>query len=196
MDDVLLEAKSLTLTVGQKKLLQEMNFVFFQTGTVVLEGQNGSGKSSLLKEIYFRSQRSEDWKWKETPQKISYLSHELGLYTSLSLLENLEFFLGEKVARSKNSEDLLKKFKLEKRLYDPISTYSRGMKQKAALMRVLLSDSQVILLDEPYTGLDAESSLILTNELNKLGKEKLIILVLHGRVDGLVVREHIRLGRG
>ncbi|MCZ8343886.1 MAG: ATP-binding cassette domain-containing protein [Leptospira sp.] len=196
MDDVLLEAKSLTLTVGQKKLLQEANFVFFQSGNVVIEGQNGSGKSSLLKEIYFRSHRSEVWKWNGVPQKISYLSHELGLYTSLSLWENLEFFLGEKIARSEKSEELLKKFKLEKRIWDPISTYSRGMKQKSALMRILLSEARILLLDEPYTGLDVESSEILTNELNRISKQKLILLVLHGMVNGLTIRDRIQLGKG
>lgn len=194
MVDVLFEAKSLTLTVGQKKLIQEANFCFFETGLVSVEGENGAGKSSFLKEIYFNARNSKQWEWRTGKKTISYLGHELGLYTSLSLEENLNYFLGENSLRSEQTRLLLQKFKLQKRIWDPVSTFSRGMKQKSALLRILLGDAPILLLDEPFTGLDLASSKILIEELNILSKSKLIILVLHGQREGLNISDTILLG--
>lgn len=180
MNRMLLETKGLTITVGEKTLLKEVNLSFFETGLFAVLGENGAGKSTLLKKIYHDSLTSPEWSWPQGKKKIAYLGHELGFYSSLSLEENLDYFAHLDGFHSMERRlELLRLFRLEKRIWDPIHFFSRGMKQKVAIMRVLLSSADVILFDEPYTGLDSESSLVLSSLLSEEKKSKLILVVLH-----------------
>ncbi|MDF3819039.1 ATP-binding cassette domain-containing protein [Leptospira sp. 96542] len=186
MDEVLLESQSLSITVGEKTILKEVSIRFFRTGLCIFEGDNGAGKSTLLKEIYHKAKYSQLWHWPLGVKTITYLGHELGLYTSLSLEENLEYFLGleggvqlvqKQIPKQKF---LLESFHLDKRRFDPVYMFSRGMKQKVALMRCLLSKSEILLFDEPFTGLDQKSVDALVRQLNEESKTRLVIIVLHG----------------
>ncbi|MCG6169066.1 ABC transporter ATP-binding protein [Leptospira sanjuanensis] len=113
--------------------------------------------------------------------RISYLGHELGLYTSLSLEENLRYFLS--IARiefpKEKVESLLRSFKLWSRREDPIFTFSRGMKQKAALVRALLTGADLILLDEPFTALDRSGLETAIRLLEEHSKNAAVLMVTH-----------------
>ncbi|TGL37200.1 ABC transporter ATP-binding protein [Leptospira perdikensis] len=198
MNQTLLETKALTINVGEKVLLREINLSFFQTGLVAVLGENGAGKSTLLKEIYHHSPSSAKWKWNQGKKKLAYLGHELGFYSSLSLEENLDYFakLDEKAPDLEKQTKILEAFRLQKRIWDPIHTFSRGMKQKAAILRVLLSSADIILFDEPYTGLDADSSKIFTELLNLESKSRLILIVLHSIPEGLQCTSQLKMEKG
>jgi len=125
---------------------------------------------------------------KEIPishNSISYLGHELGLYNSLSLLENLQFFhsIAEIPIEWKQVEDWVHKFQLQLRWDDPIYTLSRGMKQKVALIRALIPSSHLLLLDEPFTGLDQKSNLEIREILKEISTEATILAVVHEEED-------------
>ncbi|PJZ45414.1 ABC transporter ATP-binding protein [Leptospira brenneri] len=198
MNQTLLETKALTISVGEKVLLREINLSFFKTGLVAVLGENGAGKSTLLKEIYHHSHSSPKWTWNQGKKKLTYLGHELGFYSSLSLEENLDYFSkldGREPDLSKRKE-LLEAFRLQKRIWDPIHTFSRGMKQKVAILRVLLSSADLILFDEPYTGLDAESSKTLTELLNLESKSRLILIVLHSIPSDLQCTSQLKIEKG
>ncbi|MBM9589216.1 ATP-binding cassette domain-containing protein [Leptospira sp. 201903075] len=198
MNQTLLETKALTITVGEKVLLREINLSFFQTGLVAVIGENGAGKSTLLKEIYHHSSSSAKWKWNQGKKKLAYLGHELGFYASLSLEENLDYFSkldGTTPDLTKRTKGL-EAFRLQKRIWDPIHTFSRGMKQKAAILRVFLSSAEIILFDEPYTGLDADSSKILTDLLNAESKSRLILIVLHSIPQDLQCTSQLKIEKG
>ncbi|MCG6152849.1 ABC transporter ATP-binding protein [Leptospira bandrabouensis] len=198
MNQTLLETKALTITVGEKVLLKEINLSFLETGLVAVLGENGAGKSTLLKEIYHHSLTSELWHWNQGKKKITYLGHELGFYSSLSLEENLDYFSkldGTKPDFQKRNK-LLELFRLQKRIWDPIHTFSRGMKQKVAILRAILSSAEIILFDEPYTGLDADSSKVLSEILNEVSKSKLILIVLHSIPKELKCTSQIQIEKG
>ncbi len=198
MNQTLLETKALSISVGEKVLLREINLSFFETGLVAVLGENGAGKSTLLKEIYHHSLSSPKWKWNQGKKKLSYLGHELGFYSSLSLKENLDYFAkldGTKPDLEKR-KTLLEAFRLQKRIWDPIHTFSRGMKQKVAILRVFLSSAEIILFDEPYTGLDAESSKILSELLNLESKSRLILIVLHSVPKELQCTSQLQIEKG
>ncbi len=116
-----------------------------------------------------------------TKPRISYLGHELGLYTSLSLEENLRYFLS--IAKMEYSKDkvgaLLKSFQLWTRKQDPIFTFSRGMRQKAALVRALLTGGDLILLDEPFTALDQSGLETAIYVLEEYSLNSAVLLVTH-----------------
>ncbi|MCW7493263.1 ATP-binding cassette domain-containing protein [Leptospira sp. 2 VSF19] len=198
MNQTLLETKALTISVGEKVLLKEINLSFFKTGLVAVLGENGAGKSTLLKEIYHHSLSSDKWHWNQGKRKITYLGHELGFYSSLNLEENLDYFsrLDGMLPDLQKRKQLLELFRLQKRIWDPIHTFSRGMKQKVAILRSLLSSAEVILFDEPYTGLDADSSKVLSEILNEVSKTKLILIVLHSIPKELQCSSQIQIEKG
>ncbi|TGM45163.1 ABC transporter ATP-binding protein [Leptospira biflexa] len=197
MNRMLLETKGLTITVGEKTILREVNLSFFENGLLAVLGENGAGKSTLLKKIFHEALTSPGWHWPNGKKKIAYLGHELGFYSSLSLEENLDYFASLDGAHSiERRNQLLKLFRLEKWIWDPIHLFSRGMKQKVAIMRVLLSSAEVILFDEPYTGLDFDSANILSRILNEEKGSRLILVVLHSIPNELECSGKISIQQG
>lgn len=115
--------------------------------------------------------------------QISFIGHEPGLYSSLTLKENLDYFggiAGKRFLRDRMSH-LLKVFKLDHRLHDPVHTFSRGMLQKSAIIRALCMDAYLYLLDEPYTGLDETSVSLLNDIILDLKKRSSVLLVVHSK---------------
>ncbi|BDA79082.1 ABC transporter ATP-binding protein [Leptospira kobayashii] len=195
MPKTILECKSLNLTVGYKTLFRNLSLSFSGPGLYIIQGENGAGKSSFLKEIYHYAKISENWHFPEGEKTISYLGHELGLYTSLSLSENISYYSSLSEI-SLSEEDVLawiNRFKLEKRTREPVYMFSRGMKQKAALIRTFLSSPEIVLLDEPYTGLDLKSTELFTKILNEEMEKRMILIVLHEIPKGLNHTEIINL---
>ena len=195
--DVILENKSLTLTVGYKTLFRELPISFPSTGLVLIEGENGAGKTTLLREIYLNGTDSPNWHWPLGKQNIGFLGHELGLYTSLPLEENLRYFSSLSKTSLSESEilSMVDFYKLTRRKKDPIYTYSRGMKQKAAILRTFVSNPKIILMDEPFTGLDKEAISLFTSHLNREKKDRLIVVVLHEIPGGLIIDKKISIGK-
>jgi heme exporter protein A len=95
--------------------------------------------------------------------RIGYLGHQSLLYRALIGLENLEFFgrlYGLRIPRVR-AEAMLRRVGLRRVQGDPVARYSRGMEQRCAIARVFLHEPSLLLLDEPYTGLDVEARGIL-----------------------------------
>jgi len=76
-------------------------------------------------------------------------------------------------------EGWVQKFKLQLRWDDPIYTLSRGMKQKVALIRALIPNSHLLLLDEPFTGLDQKSNIEIREILKEVSRQSSILAVIH-----------------
>jgi heme exporter protein A len=182
MEKPLLTCINLTHSIGYKQIFKNLNFELSTGERILLTGENGIGKSTLLKLILNFKKRKEFKFDSINPPSISYLGHEAGLYSSLTLTENLDYF----TAISSNNIDiefknyLLEVFKLNKRIHDPIFTFSEGMKRKTGLIRALLMKSKIILLDEPLNGLDKDSCLLFSEVLKtKLDKQITIVMVSH-----------------
>ncbi|EMJ91902.1 ABC transporter ATP-binding protein [Leptospira alstonii] len=181
-EQALFVCKDLSYSIGKKRILKQISFSLFRGELALLRGDNGAGKSTLLRAILNHEHHKDFFTFSEpqTP-RISYLGHELGLYTSLSLEENLRYFLS--IAKTEypkeKLETLLRSFKLWSRKEDPIFTFSRGMKQKSALVRALLTGGELILLDEPFTALDRSGLETAIRLLEDFSQNSAVLMVTH-----------------
>jgi ABC-type multidrug transport system ATPase subunit len=127
---------------------------------------------------------------------LGMLSHSPFLYDELLAYENLEFF--GRVFKVKRNDlksrikNLLRKVGLQHRMYDRVETFSRGMKQRLSIARAIIHEPKVLLLDEPYTGLDQNASKLFDNILMDF-KEKggTIIMATHNFERGLKLSDRV-----
>lgn len=156
----------------------------------VLLGENGAGKSTLLRVIAGLLKPSQGSirvfdadKPALVRDRIGYMSHAPMLYDELSAMENLRYFAGLYRGRACLApEDALRAVGLDPALVRPVGQYSQGMRQRASLARVLLPQPDLLLLDEPFSNMDAASARQMLALLERLrGEGKTILLTTHQR---------------
>ncbi len=177
---------------------------------VTLVGANGAGKTTLIRIVatLLRPTAGEvrvgGW---PVPQRADRVRHHIGLvshhpllYSDMTAAENLLFFA--RLYRLEDPEEralnALKTVGLAARQRDPVRTFSRGMYQRLTLARATLHEPDILLLDEPYTGLDQEASALLDDLLREqASRQRTILMITHDLVHGLNLCNRIAiLSRG
>jgi heme exporter protein A len=187
---------------GRRRALSHVSFSCGRGEIVGLLGHNGAGKSTLLAILAtLLSPTSGEVRYGDAAVaagasvrgRLGLLGHELQLYPELTAAENLRFFarlhgLDRVAARV---EEALAAARLADRGDDLVSGFSRGMRQRLALERTLLHQPDLLLLDEPFTGLDQGSAAALAVRLRQFAADGRIIVVATHDLDiaeGLVTR--------
>ena len=113
--------------------------------------------------------------------RIGYLAHEPLVYRELTALENLDLYgrLYRVAERRERIGMLLERYGLWEARRERVATFSRGMQQRLALCRTLLHEPDLLLLDEPYAGLDEEGAELLDAELRALAGTRTLLLATH-----------------
>ncbi len=189
-------------------MLNNINLEISQGQFFTIFGPNGAGKTTILKILSTLMKPSSgefyinDYDPREDPNEIrrsmGMISHSPFLYDELTPMENLQFF-GKMfnvnhLKLEKISKDLIKKVGLSHRMYDRVETFSRGMKQRLSIARAIIHDPEILLLDEPYTGLDQNASDLLEKILKEFKKKKgTIILATHNLERGLRMGDRIAI---
>lgn len=167
----------------------------FETGRCyVLLGENGAGKSTLLRILAGLLQPSYGKVFVfsgpgagDTPQsqrgRIGYMSHAAMLYDELSASENLAYFARlYREQRCLDPADALRSVGLDPALERPVGQYSQGMRQRTSLARVLISQPELLLLDEPFSNMDMGSARQMISLLGQFrGERRTILLTTHQR---------------
>jgi len=142
----------------------------FPSGTcTVILGENGAGKSTLLRIVagLIAPTRGTVTAFAQSSphhqrHRMAYMSHAPMLYDELTAMENLNYFAalhrGDGCACVGSPEMALRAVGLDPNLTRPVGQYSQGMRQRTSLARVLQTDPELLLLDEPFSNLDAASS--------------------------------------
>ena len=193
---------------GRRRALSAVTLSAHGGEIVGLLGPNGAGKSTLIGvlatlvaptsgEIRYGGQ-SPHQLGPALRRRIGLLAHELHLYSELSARENLAFFAGlHGLDRRTAIDAALDHAGLADRAGDPVSSFSRGMRQRLALERALLHRPVLVLLDEPFTGLDDQSVGLVADRLRVLAASGCVVFVATHDLDladGLVTR--VALMRG
>ena len=204
--DTVLQASGLVRKFGPLKAVDDISFSLGAGQLMTVFGPNGAGKTTLLRvlsgglrplegEVHLRGKklRAGDPEWH---RRIGVLSHQSFLYGHLTLEENLRFF-GKLFGLSdlaKRIPERLEQVGLEARAESLARTLSRGMRQRLALARTLLHDPEFVLLDEPYTGLDAHAASVLRGVLSSLKDgHRTVILVTHNISQGLELADRVAI---
>ena len=178
----MIAARALGKTFGEKRVLRAVDLDVERGGFAVVTGPNGSGKTTLLR-ICAGLAIPTDGRLDVDAQRaqIGYLGHEPLVYRELSALENLDLYgrLYHVVERRERIGMLLERYGLWDVRHDRVSSYSRGMTQRLALCRVLLHDPTLLVLDEPYTALDAQGAELLDAQLTELRGDRTFLLSTH-----------------
>ena len=201
----IIEAENLGKTFGVLPALQGLTFHIKRGESVALLGKNGSGKTTLLRLLAGLAKPSTGairiggWDMPREAMaarsQIGFVSHQPLLYGSLSARENLAFFgklygiPGED--REARLTAALKMVDLHQRGEGMVRVYSRGMQQRLGIARALLHEPDILLLDEPYTGLDQVAADILDGLIRQARSEgKTLIMATHQlwRLPGLTSR--------
>jgi heme ABC exporter ATP-binding subunit CcmA len=203
LDFTSLTFTDVTRNFGRRRALNRVSLRCGAGEIVALLGPNGAGKSTLLSiastllEPTSGTVRYGEVTAREAGAalraRIGVLGHDLYIYPELSAAENLEFFgrvYGLTDVRER-METALEQADLAHRRDDAVGGYSRGMRQRLALERALLHDPRLVLLDEPFTGLDDAATSALRRRLAGLRQAGCIVLITtHDleTIDGIVDR--------
>ena len=177
-----IRARGLEKRYGDKRVLRGVGFEVAHDGFLLVTGPNGSGKTTLLRlcaglavptagELHVPFERG----------RIGYIGHEPLVYRELTALENLDLYgrLYRVAERRERTGMLLERFGLWEVRHDRADSYSRGMLQRLALCRALLHGPDLLVLDEPFTALDAEGAELLDRQLAELAGTATVLLTTH-----------------
>ncbi|MCA9971808.1 MAG: heme ABC exporter ATP-binding protein CcmA [Anaerolineales bacterium] len=200
----MIQIDGLTKTYGLNPVLRGLDLHVKPGEFVTLVGPNGAGKSTLMRIVATLLQPSAGsvriggWQLPQNAQRvrrhIGLVSHQSLLYDDLTAAENLAFFarlyqLPDAAARV---DAALRTVGLYARQRDPVSTFSRGMVQRLTIARATLHEPDILLLDEPYTGLDQDAARLLDNLLRREAeKGRTIFMITHDLVHGLNLCDRI-----
>lgn len=193
-----IEINGVEKSYGFNIALKGIDFHIKKGEFLTLFGPNGAGKSTLLSILSTILKPTKgsakisgldiNKNKSEIRHKIGLIGHSHMLYENLSAVENLHYFgtFYDIENLKEKSKQLLNNLGLYKRRTDLVKTYSSGMKQRLSVARALLHDPEILLLDEPYNGLD-QSGIKLFTEIISSFKDKgyTTILTTHNIEEGL-----------
>ena len=185
----MIEIKNVTKKYGDKVALKDINFTVEDGEIFAFIGHNGAGKTTLIKaivgihdfdegeiKINGKSIKTDSV---ECKKELAYVPDNPELYESMKAIDFINFICDmyevPQDVREKNIKKYAKMFDIEKNLGDTIDSFSHGMKQKVALIAALAHDPKVLIMDEPFVGLDPKAVFDVKEVMNEMTKEGKII---------------------
>jgi len=189
-----LTADALTLFRGDRCLFKGLSFALNPGELLLLKGRNGSGKTSFLRAIAgLLELESGSVVWNEVavtkePQvfknSLVWMAHQVGFKGDLTLLENLHFEAALRPQSGQDIEDVLNRLGLNRLKRLPMRSLSAGQRRRVALARMLLSEAQLWIMDEPVTNLDSEGRALVMELVGEhLAANGMVIMAAHQDVD-------------
>jgi heme exporter protein A len=198
--------KGLTKTFGSLYALKNVNLQLNRGEFLTIFGPNGAGKTTLIKILSTITKASSGeisiggFSLEKEPEKIrrqiGVMGHQTFLYEDLTAEENLKFYGKLYDVKNLNGtiEKIISEVGLELRRNDRVRTFSRGMQQRLSIARAMLHEPSVLLLDEPYTGLDQHASEMLSGWLKELrSQHRTILMVTHDLEQGIDLANRVAI---
>ena len=210
-EQIMIEAEQLTKTFGTFVAVRDVSLRVKAGGVLALLGPNGAGKTTtvrMLSGILVPTSGQARiagldvvTRAAEIRRRVGVLTELPGLYLRSSAREYLDFFGSvyglSKADRQARVADLMAQFEMSDVLDRRLSEFSKGMKQKLALIRTMLHDPEVLLLDEPTSAMDPQSARLVHDALLQLRDQhrRSIVLCTHNLVEAEMMADHIAIIR-
>ncbi len=187
----MIEVQGLAKYFGRFSALRDLSLTVRRGQFIALFGRNGAGKTTLLRILAGLARPSSGTILIGGDRPLSpsaargamgYLSHNTAIYADLTALENLRFYARLHGLDSADGEieERIRRVGLAGRSREPVRNYSRGMQQRLAIARAFLHDPDILLLDEPFTGLDQTGTEFLKNYLSDAhARGKTCLMAIH-----------------
>lgn len=173
----LIVAQNIGYKINENKLFHNISFDIKHGEALHIKGRNGSGKSTLIRIILGITEPVKGTIENKSTKEICYLGHKNALKTYLTLDDNINLM---QLTNCDMLKSYLDKLELNKYRDVTVSNLSFGQQKKLALLRVFLNNSDLIILDEPFVGLDDGTHTVLTSFLNnELDKNKSLVFTSH-----------------
>jgi heme exporter protein A len=204
MDEPMIRIRELVKTFGPRRALRGINLDVAAGQCLVVVGPNGAGKTTLLRVLATLARPTSGQviidgldlahQADTVRRRIGFVSHQSLLYGDLSAEENLTFYgrmygiadLNQRVTA------MLEDVGLAPRRYDRVRTFSRGMRQRLSIARALLHQPRLLLMDEPYTGLDQQAAEALDRILTGSETQRpTIVMATHDLDGGLAMAQEV-----
>ena len=184
-----IKVKNLTKVYGTQKALTEVSFEINKGEIVGFLGPNGAGKSTLMKIITGYIPQTNgvteicnldiNKNSIETRSRIGYLPEHIPLYLDMYVKEYLEFVANIYNVNHQYIDDMIKKTGLLNEQNKLIGSLSKGYRQRVGLAQALIHNPEVLILDEPTTGLDPNQLIEIRSLIKEVGREKTVLLSTH-----------------
>ncbi|MGH9554961.1 MAG: ABC transporter ATP-binding protein [Terriglobales bacterium] len=199
------ELRNLTKVFGSFAVLHNLTAAFARGRLYAIFGENGAGKSTLLRLIAGLARPTSggieifgERDVRSVTARLGYMAHASMLYDELSALENLRYFGALYGVNPSRCEKCVSDVGLDPALARPIVEYSQGMRQRASLARAILHDPELLLLDEPFSNVDAASARSIAELLGRMrAAGKTVLVVTHqAALLAEIADESLRLSAG
>ncbi len=201
-----IEARQVRKHFGHAIALKGVDFNLPQGDFLTLFGPNGAGKTTLVRifatlahpssgEIRLFGQPLSDGS-SDLRRRIGVVSHKSFLYGALSASQNLLFYarMFDLPDPQRSVEQILERVGLAHRMHDAVGTFSRGLEQRCAIARALIHEPDLLLFDEPFTGLDPEAADQLAGLLHQLhDSSRTVLLTSHDLNRGAEMADQIAI---
>lgn len=178
-----IQIQHLNKYIGKQHVLRDVNLAIGDGEVVGLLGPNGAGKSTLMK-IMVGVWDASDGEV-NVPSSIGYLPEQNPLYEDMYVREYLRFFVGlrskEQGAKNKDQlvEELIERVGLQREAHKKIGQLSKGYRQRVGLAQAMIGDPELLILDEPTTGLDPNQLEDIRALIREMGAQRTVILSTH-----------------
>ena len=189
--DLIFSLRDVDVRFGKKEIFKDLNLNIHRNDLIALVGKNGVGKTTLMKIITsilkpdsgditingYDTQKNEI----STKRQIGYLAENNPLYKDMLVTEYLDFIasLYEIENKKDKVKEIIKKTGLESEIKKKIEELSKGYKQRVGIAAALVHDPNVLILDEPTTGLDPNQLIEIRKLIQEIGQEKIVLLSTH-----------------
>jgi heme exporter protein A len=202
-----IDAQGLVRHYGRRRALDGVSVALEPGECLALFGPNGAGKTTLLRVLAGLLRPSAGTVHVggtrlagdvEARARVGLVSHQSMLYSALTVRENLVFTarLYGVPQPERAAEAALERLRVLDRADSPVRSLSRGLQQRVSIARAIVHGPRVVLLDEPYTGLDEVGAAALTLALTELAAHGVaMILVTHNLAEGLALATHAAIMR-
>lgn len=182
--------KNISKSFGETKVLSDLTLTFKSGCAYCLMAPSGTGKTTLLKILMGLILPDSGTLCGLDAHKISAVFQEDRLLEDYSALQNLRFVTGSLYSNTQLAQWLLSLLP-DGCQNQPVSEFSGGMKRRLSILRALLVSSTLILMDEPFTGLDHDTKMSAVSLIQKNTKDKLLIIATHNPEDAALLNAEI-----